>query len=59
VKEVVPMNIDHLDHLVLTVQDIKATRDFYQKVLGLDIVHFGPGRTALQSSSSDFIRPND
>ena len=53
------MNIDHLDHLVLTVQDIKATCDFYQKVLGLDIVHFGPGRTALQSSSSDFIRPND
>jgi len=42
------MNIDHLDHVVLTVQDIKATCDFYQNVLGLDSVHFGPGRTALQ-----------
>jgi len=42
------MNIDHLDHVVFTIQDIQATCDFYQKVLGVDIVHFGPGRTALQ-----------
>jgi catechol 2,3-dioxygenase-like lactoylglutathione lyase family enzyme len=42
------MTIDHFDHVVLTVQDIKATCDFYQKVLGLDSVHFGTGRTALQ-----------
>jgi catechol 2,3-dioxygenase-like lactoylglutathione lyase family enzyme len=51
VKEVLPMNIDHLDHVVLTVQDIKATCAFYQKALGMDMVHFGPGRTALQRTA--------
>jgi len=40
------MPIDHLDHVVLTVQDLKATCAFYQKVLGVESVHFGPGRTA-------------
>ena len=47
-KEVLPMNVDHLDHVVLTVQDIKATCAFYQKVLGMESVHFSPDRTALQ-----------
>jgi catechol 2,3-dioxygenase-like lactoylglutathione lyase family enzyme len=42
------MKIDHLDHVVLTVQDIKATCAFYQKVFGMESVHFGPDRTALQ-----------
>ncbi len=42
------MKVDHLDHVVLTVQDIKATCAFYQQVLGMTGVHFGPDRTALQ-----------
>lgn len=42
------MNVDNLDHLVLTVQNITATCAFYQELLGMDVVHFGPGRTALQ-----------
>ena len=41
------MNVDNLDHLVLTVQNITATCVFYQELLGMDVVHFGPGRTAL------------
>ena len=41
------MNVDNLDHLVLTVQNITATYAFYQKLPGMDVVHFGPGRTAL------------
>jgi catechol 2,3-dioxygenase-like lactoylglutathione lyase family enzyme len=42
------MNVDNLDHLVLTVQNITAAFAFYQELLGMDVVHFGPGRTALQ-----------
>jgi catechol 2,3-dioxygenase-like lactoylglutathione lyase family enzyme len=42
------LHIDRLDHLVLTVADIAATCDFYQRVLGMEIVHFGEGRRALR-----------
>ena len=42
------MNIDHLDHLVLTVADIACTCEFYTRVLGMEVVRFGEGRTALR-----------
>lgn len=41
------MKLDALDHLVLTVKDIAATVDFYQRVLGMTTVTFGEGRKAL------------
>lgn len=41
------MQIDHLDHLVLTVADIETTVDFYTRVLGMQLVTFGEGRKAL------------
>ncbi len=41
------ITIERLDHLVLTVRDIQATCDFYQRVLGMEIVTFGEGRKAL------------
>jgi catechol 2,3-dioxygenase-like lactoylglutathione lyase family enzyme len=41
------MQIDYLDHLVLTVADIEATVDFYTRVLGMLLVTFGEGRKAL------------
>jgi catechol 2,3-dioxygenase-like lactoylglutathione lyase family enzyme len=41
------INIDHLDHLVLTVKSIEATCDFYHQVLRMEIVTFGNGRKAL------------
>lgn len=41
------MNINRLDHLVLTVQDIEATCAFYSRVLGLEIISFDQGRKAL------------
>jgi len=41
------MHINRLDHLVLTVTDIAATCDFYSRVLGMGVVTFGAGRTAL------------
>jgi catechol 2,3-dioxygenase-like lactoylglutathione lyase family enzyme len=42
------MEIDRLDHLVLTVQDIEATCAFYARVLGMTPVTFGAGRRALR-----------
>src|ERR1700720_931256 len=42
------MKIARLDHLVLTVADIAKTCDFYTKVLGMQVVTFGEGRTALR-----------
>ncbi len=41
------MNIDYLDHLVLTVKNVDVTCDFYKKALGLLITTFGNGRKAL------------
>jgi catechol 2,3-dioxygenase-like lactoylglutathione lyase family enzyme len=41
------VRIDRLDHLVLTVADLDATVEFYTRVLGMQAVTFGPGRTAL------------
>ena len=41
------MQIDQIDHIVLTVRDIQATCAFYTRVLGMREVRFGAGRTAL------------
>lgn len=42
------MKISHLDHFVLTVTDLEATCRFYAEILGMEVVTFGNGRTALQ-----------
>lgn len=42
------MEVDHLDHLVLTVKDIEATCQFYESVMGMQKVSFGAGRFALR-----------
>lgn len=41
------MQIERLDHLVLTVRDIEATVAFYEQVLGMSEIRFGEGRRAL------------
>jgi catechol 2,3-dioxygenase-like lactoylglutathione lyase family enzyme len=41
------MIVKRLDHLVLTVQDIEASVDFYQRVLGMTKEVFSEGRIAL------------
>ncbi|MFN4360252.1 MAG: VOC family protein [Hylemonella sp.] len=41
------MQIDSLDHLVLTVADVEASCAFYRRVLGMEVVTFGQGRKAL------------
>jgi catechol 2,3-dioxygenase-like lactoylglutathione lyase family enzyme len=37
-----------LDHLVLTVNDIQASCDFYATILGMEVVTFGDNRKALR-----------
>ena len=41
------MNVKSLDHLVLTVRDLQAAIDFYNRALGMQEVTFGGGRKAL------------
>lgn len=40
--------LDRIDHFVLTVRDVEATCSFYTRVLGMEVVKFGAGRTALK-----------
>lgn len=46
------MNVNRLDHLVLTVANIDVTVDFYRRVLGMEAITFGTGRTALRFGTS-------
>jgi len=41
------MNIDRVDHFVLTVASIEASCAFYSRVLGMEVIEFGQGRKAL------------
>lgn len=42
------MEITHLDHIVLTVQDLSKTAQFYCDVLGMKKEIFGKGRVDLK-----------
>lgn len=42
------MNIKRIDHFVLKVNDIEESCDFYRRVLGMEVIRFGEGRTALR-----------
>lgn len=42
------IQIEALDHLVLTVSNIETSCRFYRDVLGMEIVTFGTGRKALR-----------
>jgi catechol 2,3-dioxygenase-like lactoylglutathione lyase family enzyme len=41
------MLISHLDHLVLTVEDVEKSCLFYSTVFGMKVVTFGDNRKAL------------
>lgn len=45
------MQVNRIDHLVLTVADIERSVDFYSRVLGMRRIEFADGRTALQCGS--------
>jgi len=42
------MNINRLDHLVLTVKNVEDTCNFYADVLGMEVITFGDDRKALK-----------
>ena len=48
------IKISQLDHLVLTVKNIKITCEFYSRVLGMEIVSFGDNRKALRFGNQKF-----
>ena len=48
------LEISHLDHLVLTVSDVEKSCEFYEKVLGFEIITFGEGRTAMAFGNQKF-----
>jgi catechol 2,3-dioxygenase-like lactoylglutathione lyase family enzyme len=50
----VPMHIDRIDHVVLTVRDIEATCRFYERALGMNVVTFEGGRKALAFGQQKF-----
>jgi catechol 2,3-dioxygenase-like lactoylglutathione lyase family enzyme len=41
------MKLTHLDHLVLTVENVEASCAFYTRILGMQEVAFGHGRKAV------------
>lgn len=41
------MQVNKIDHLVLTVKDIDTTVQFYTSNMGMEIIEFGEGRVAL------------
>jgi catechol 2,3-dioxygenase-like lactoylglutathione lyase family enzyme len=41
------MDIERIDHLVLTVSDVERTCEFYSQVLGLRVITFEGDRRAL------------
>lgn len=42
------MQVDRIDHFVLTVHDVQATCDFYTRAVGMRVESFGEGRVALR-----------
>jgi catechol 2,3-dioxygenase-like lactoylglutathione lyase family enzyme len=42
-----PISVDRIDHLVLTVFDLERTLDFYGRVLGMQPITFAEGRRGL------------
>jgi len=45
------VEVDRIDHLVLTVKNIDATVDFYKSVMSMEKVCFGENRVALSFGS--------
>jgi catechol 2,3-dioxygenase-like lactoylglutathione lyase family enzyme len=48
------IRIERIDHVVLTVRSVAATCDFYRRVLGMEVVNFAGGRTALAFGRQKF-----
>jgi len=41
------MEIDRIDHVVITANDVERTLDFYTRVMGMEAITFAGGRRGL------------
>ncbi len=41
------MKINRIDHIVMTVNSVDVTCEFYSRALGMDVITFGQNRKAL------------
>ncbi|XP_040028730.1 glyoxalase domain-containing protein 5 isoform X1 [Gasterosteus aculeatus] len=53
-KQTCPIQVSHLDHLVLTVKSVPDTINFYSSVLGMEVVTFKGTRKALTFGQQKF-----
>ncbi|KAM9740963.1 glyoxalase domain-containing protein 5 [Menidia menidia] len=53
-KATCPVQVSHLDHLVLTVKSVPDTVHFYSSVLGMEVVTFKGNRKALSFGQQKF-----
>ncbi|KAM9357403.1 glyoxalase domain-containing protein 5 [Symphorus nematophorus] len=53
-KRTCPVEVSHLDHLVLTVKSVPDTVNFYTSVLGMEVITFKGNRKALGFGQQKF-----
>ncbi|CAJ1058051.1 glyoxalase domain-containing protein 5 [Xyrichtys novacula] len=53
-KSSCPVEVSHLDHLVLTVKNVQNTVNFYSSVLGMEVITFKGNRKALGFGQQKF-----
>ncbi|XP_023266917.1 glyoxalase domain-containing protein 5 [Seriola lalandi dorsalis] len=53
-KRSCPVEVSHLDHLVITVKSVPDTINFYTSVLGMEVVTFKGNRKALGFGQQKF-----
>ncbi|XP_028315953.1 glyoxalase domain-containing protein 5 isoform X1 [Gouania willdenowi] len=53
-KRTCPVEVTHLDHLVLTVKNMEDTVNFYTSVLGMEVITFKGNRKALAFGQQKF-----
>ncbi|KAM4555946.1 glyoxalase domain-containing protein 5 [Odontesthes bonariensis] len=53
-KATIPVEVSHLDHLVLTVKSVPDTINFYSSVLGMEVITFKGNRKALTFGQQKF-----
>ncbi|KAM3867092.1 glyoxalase domain-containing protein 5 [Diretmus argenteus] len=53
-KSTCPVEVSHLDHLVLTVKSVPDTITFYSSVLGMEVITFKGNRKALSFGQQKF-----
>ncbi|XP_071363037.1 glyoxalase domain-containing protein 5 [Trachinotus anak] len=53
-KRTCPVEVSHLDHMVITVKSVQDTINFYTSVLGMEVITFKGNRKALGFGQQKF-----